>query len=368
MRIDVNSHEMKDAVEPLMSIIIPVYKVPEIYLRKCICSCIDQSVFNNIEIIIIHDASNDDCGQICDEYAEMYRNIIVKHKEERINGGLSAARNDGVKLATSKWITFLDGDDWLERDACEQMMRAVQIYSDVQIVITGEYKDYNGLQKPYKYFYEDGEIFDEEGCKRLQIDVLDFRKNISGVYAKLISREFLIENDIFHDNELKQGVEGIEFNVRMFGKANRAVFVKCYTYHYMYNDSSLSTRASDKTTELVYQGLKKIESYINSSENNGSLRHQFNNRILYVVITTAISGYFNPLNKMSYVERKQKYKRFLEKPLIRRAMLANADEDLSFARKMTLFFIRYKSYRAVQFIAVIRSIELHVKSSRRKNK
>ena len=95
-------------MSPLISIIIPIYKVPEKYLRKCIESAKKQTL-KEIEIILIDDESPDDCGRICDEYAQDDKRIRVIHQK---NKGLCGARNSGVREARSKWITFVDGDDW----------------------------------------------------------------------------------------------------------------------------------------------------------------------------------------------------------------------------------------------------------------
>ena len=81
-------------IEPFVSIIVPVYKVPEQYLRKCIESTMTQTL-KNIEILLVDDGSPDQCGKICDEYAEKDKRIRVLHKK---NGGLSSARNYGCKL------------------------------------------------------------------------------------------------------------------------------------------------------------------------------------------------------------------------------------------------------------------------------
>ena len=99
-------------IKPFVSIIVPVYKVPEQYLRKCIESTIAQTL-ENIEILLVDDGSPDQCGKICDEYAEKDNRIQVLHKK---NGGLSSARNYGCKAAQGKWIMFVDGDDWIEPD------------------------------------------------------------------------------------------------------------------------------------------------------------------------------------------------------------------------------------------------------------
>ena len=107
-------------IEPFVSIIVPVYKVPEQYLRKCIESTMTQTL-KNIEILLVDDGSPDQCGKICDEYAEKDKRIRVLHKK---NGGLSSARNFGCKAAQGKWVMFVDGDDWIEPDMCQTMYSA----------------------------------------------------------------------------------------------------------------------------------------------------------------------------------------------------------------------------------------------------
>ena len=105
---------------PLVSVIVPVYKVPEQYLRKSIES-IQKQTFTELEILLIDDGSPDRCGNICDEYAERDKRINVIHKK---NGGLASARNAGFYAATGDWIMFVDGDDWIEADMCEKMLDA----------------------------------------------------------------------------------------------------------------------------------------------------------------------------------------------------------------------------------------------------
>ena len=98
--------------EPVVSIIVPVYKVPEQYLRQCIDSLTSQTL-EKIEIILVDDGSPDQCGKVCDEYAKQDERIRVLHKK---NEGVCSARNEGINLATGKYLSFLDGDDWIEKD------------------------------------------------------------------------------------------------------------------------------------------------------------------------------------------------------------------------------------------------------------
>lgn len=99
----------------LISVIIPVYKV-ENYIHECLKSIIAQTVFKNIEVILVDDGSPDNCGKICDEYAEKYNEIKVVHRE---NGGLSVARNTGFENSTGEYICFIDSDDYVTPDFCE---------------------------------------------------------------------------------------------------------------------------------------------------------------------------------------------------------------------------------------------------------
>lgn len=101
---------MKDIV----SIIVPVYKVED-YLPRCVDSILHQT-YENIELILVDDGSPDSCGDMCEQYKIKDSRVKVLHKE---NGGLSDARNEGINLASGKYITFIDSDDWVAEDYIE---------------------------------------------------------------------------------------------------------------------------------------------------------------------------------------------------------------------------------------------------------
>lgn len=102
---------------PLVSIIIPVYNV-ELYLHECIDSIINQT-YTNLEIILVDDGSTDSSGRICDEYAENDKRIKVIHQQ---NAGQASARNNGLAIATGKFIYFPDSDDYISLDSIEKLL------------------------------------------------------------------------------------------------------------------------------------------------------------------------------------------------------------------------------------------------------
>lgn len=112
----------------LISVIIPVYNV-EKYIRKCLESIMNQT-YKNIEIILVNDGSTDNSGSICDDWACKDSRIKVIHKQ---NGGLSSARNEGLKSANGDFVTFIDSDDWVVTSYLEEMLLCQQKY-DADIV------------------------------------------------------------------------------------------------------------------------------------------------------------------------------------------------------------------------------------------
>ena len=114
---------------PLISVIVPVYNV-EKYLPMCVDSIIGQT-YRNLEIFLVDDGSPDNCGRICDEYAQKDKRIKVIHKK---NGGLSDARNVAIDIAKGEYITFVDSDDYLSLDFIEQLyLLAIQTDSEIAI-------------------------------------------------------------------------------------------------------------------------------------------------------------------------------------------------------------------------------------------
>ena len=117
---------------PKISVLVAAYNI-EKYISKCIESILAQT-YENLEIIIIDDGSSDDTLKICEDFAKTAANIKVIHQQ---NQGLSAVRNNGLKAATGEMVTFIDGDDYIEKDYVEKLFKAM---NDSDISVCGHKK------------------------------------------------------------------------------------------------------------------------------------------------------------------------------------------------------------------------------------
>lgn len=178
--------------KPMISIIMPVYKVEE-YVSRAIES-IQNQTFEAWELWTVDDGSPDKSGEICDEYAKRDSRIHVIHKE---NGGAPSARNAAMKLAEGKYFYFMDSDDWAESNMLEDMFNLAEKHQS-QLVVAAFYID---------TYYSDTEKYSEKKYNRscVFMNQQEFRKNAYQLFDKnllytpwnkLYLAEYLKENKI----------------------------------------------------------------------------------------------------------------------------------------------------------------------------
>lgn len=191
-----------------VSVIVPVYNV-EKYLHKCLSSILNQTM-REIEIILVDDGSTDGSGVICDEYAGKDERVRVIHKE---NGGLSDARNAGVKKAASDYVLFVDGDDYIKETMIECLYK-LAVQHRVDMTVCGVYNVYSNGEKPQC------EVLEEFQCDNVEAfgHVLVGQKIPGTVCNKLIKREIAqslvfpvgrLYEDAFYTTQLMQHVQSV---------------------------------------------------------------------------------------------------------------------------------------------------------------
>ena len=126
-------------IPSLISVIVPIYNVED-YMDECIKSILSQT-YSNLQIILVDDGSPDACPQKCDMWAEKDARIQVVHKQ---NGGLSSARNAGMKIATGEFISFIDSDDFIEEHMYEKLIQGFSLGKNIAITSIRIMRYFNG--------------------------------------------------------------------------------------------------------------------------------------------------------------------------------------------------------------------------------
>ena len=217
----------------LISIIVPVYNV-EKYVEKCINSIINQT-YKNLQIILVDDGSKDNSGKICDEFKLKDNRIEVIHKN---NGGLSDARNAGLKLAKGDYIGFVDSDDYIEADMYETLYNLIK-KNNSDISIVSFYEMYNGKVIGVRKSNELLEFSKIEAIKELLIDT----RIQSYAWNKLFKKS-LFENIEFPTNK---NFEDIATTLLLFEKANKVTLLEEPKYYYLRRDDSIIGDRNFKT-------------------------------------------------------------------------------------------------------------------------
>ena len=206
---------------PKISVIVPVYNV-ERYLPCCIDSILAQTLAD-FELLLIDDGSKDRSGEICDEYARKDSRIRVFHKP---NGGVTAARRDGVNMAMAGWIMFVDADDMLEKDALQTMWG----YCDGADIVKASFVGSDGRQWQH---VDIGAMTSEEFMQSLADG------NTYGVvYASLYKRGLFRESTFSFPRDIKIG-EDVLMNMELAQRVTKVVNIEDVVYWYRTNAGSV---------------------------------------------------------------------------------------------------------------------------------
>lgn len=210
----------------LISIVVPIYNVEQ-YLQKCVDSLINQT-YKNLEIILVDDGSPDNCPKICDEYAKQDSRIKVIHKE---NGGLSDARNAGMKIATGEYISFIDSDDWIKSEMVEDMYNRI-IEDNSDLVSSGVlWVDEDGVEIRNATVSENCVLNTEQAMTELIND----GKLKQHVWNKLYKAD-LIKNIPFDKGKYH---EDVFWSYKVIGEAERISIEKNSYYFYVQRSESI---------------------------------------------------------------------------------------------------------------------------------
>lgn len=331
---------------PIISIIVPVYKV-EKYLERCVKSLIHQTL-KDIEIILVDDGSPDQCGTICDELRENDARIRVVHK---CNGGLSSARNAGMKIAKGKYVGFVDSDDDVELEMFERMVDVAE-----ENVADFVMADYIRLEKEDKIFVTknlEAGVYRIEDIKRKIYPCLIMDKNIDygpilSVWCCIYRRDFLSENKIMFAEDIKWSEDNL-FNAMVSYCAKCFVYLKNENlYHYYQNEGTITTSYRFGAWDVYKKMNVYMEKYFGTSEEY-DFSYQLKLHMIYYACNVIEMECHAAKN---LCEAKKIVKLILDDPkLIRAFRKFQFPRDISWKFKIQLWLMRN---RFSGFLAIIR--------------
>ncbi len=226
-----------------LSVIVPVYNA-EKYLSKALDSLAAQTVADSMQIILIDDGSADASPSICDEFASNRPDTVVIHRK---NGGVSAARNAGIKEAAGEYIGFLDADDTVAPEYFEKLLKAAE-KNNCDMAMSGFTLVYEGDHRPVSPF-EDGEIFEGRSIADKIARKMLSDGSLNSVWSKIFRRSCITEHNIQFPQGVKIG-EDKRFVLDFLNHCSRAVYAGNCGYFYV-NIATSAMHSDKKMQELL---------------------------------------------------------------------------------------------------------------------
>lgn len=218
-------------MKPLVSVIVPVYKVED-YLIRCLESLCRQSL-QEIEIILVDDASPDRCGIICEEYAAQDFRFKVYH--HTFNRGLSAARNTGIQNATADYLLFVDSDDWVSEDFCKLPYECA-LHNQADLVMF----NYQRVKDDKMFFKGYSNVLSGHKSREEAINLL---LNNTAAWNKLYRKE-LFNEVCFPEGYL---FEDTGTTYKLFWNATNIYYIDKVLYFYQFRNASITQKRDSQT-------------------------------------------------------------------------------------------------------------------------
>lgn len=238
-------------MDELISVVIPVYKV-EKYIRKSLDSVLNQT-YKNLEVIIVDDGSPDNCPKIIDEYANKDNRIKVIHQK---NGGLSNARNSGIKIATGEYIAFVDSDDTIRLDMYEILYNLAKKYNaDISMcnLLNVSEDDNSNIIIPES---KDEEVVENVFTKVEALRHVLLDDKIGNYVCTKFFKRKLFENVLFPDGKV---YEDAATTYKLMDKAERVAYINLNLYYYLYGrvGAITTTFTKNKIYDSLYASYNK---------------------------------------------------------------------------------------------------------------
>lgn len=332
------------SIKNSVSFILPVYNIAKDYISQCINSILTQ-IGPADEIIIVDDGSKREIAEFLDSFSNEL--CIVIHKQ---NEGVSTARNCGIEKAKSRWICFIDPDDYIDGNCLKEVKTVLESEQDIYLF---DYFFISNNQKPVLYhFFPQQTISKEELYCSLLDDPKFVSVNVSPIgcgvpWAKIYKKDFLLKNQLFFDSECIRMQDNV-FNMYAFSKTDRIEYVQKAFYYYRFDhcNSYLNDYRPKVTAAFMY---------IASLRNDFFGTNVCSNRIKYLlnkwyvnILKTATNDIINIMNPITHSKRKTELKELPKKfPFL---IVYESKNIFSFKERVFLWLVKRGNYRLIRFL------------------
>ena len=259
-----------------VSVIVPVYNVYD-YIEKCLDSLVNQTL-KDIEIIVVNDGSPDNSQEIIDKYAKKYKNIKSYIKK---NGGLSDARNYGIKYAKGEYIAFLDSDDYVKVDMYEKMYNKAKE------------KDFDMVVCDILYLYPDKKLRVSSGISSDTVDIKKTYLTIHPAAWNKIFKKTLFDNDVYFKKNV--WFEDVEFIYRMLPYIKSIGVVKEDFNQYVQRPGSISNTFNMK----LYHYVDNMNGVIDFFKKR-KLYHEYEKELEYAYVRYIYATFIRSAKNFGY--------------------------------------------------------------------
>ncbi|WHY85192.1 glycosyltransferase [Neobacillus novalis] len=307
-------------MKPVISIIVPVYNV-EPFIEDCLNSILAQS-FSNLEVILVNDGSTDKSGDICHEYEKLDRRVKVINQEY---GGVSAARNAGVKVAQGVFIGFVDGDDRIDKDMYTKLYcLCEETNSDISICKLG--REING-----ELINEEEEVFIKE-----MDNTEAMRELFKGDLYRFSLCNKLFKRKCFENIQFPEGRihEDLSTTYRLIANADKAVYTNYIGYIYVKRENSILTSKFNQKRLDAFIGWDEILLFMN--EKYPKLSKEYISCFVY----GCVDNIYYILNQVTDKEASRKYLKKIQQSAMtyQRAIIKNEILSKKYKYIMTLLY------------------------------
>ena len=341
--------------ESVITIVVPVYKIKEEYLRKCLDSILNQSnpAWN---AILVDDGSPDNSGEICDEYQSKDSRFKVIHQK---NMGVSVARNAGIDTAVTEWVTFIDPDDWVESDLVDSIIPHLDT-DKADILAFGYVREYEN-KRLFESLGDDGFVSEQKladirlaPLERLIINGKVVKYSINAIWNKVYRRAFLNENSLRFEPEARKGQDRI-FNLYALDKTTKVYYLNKHLYHYRNdNENSIVNRYNPNTVRNSKIAFSLMESWIKKEHKSQIYTDRLNCWICSRIQGYMKLYYFNKESGLSYSEASKQLTKLLNEEPYKSAFRDVKKDMLTKEERVFVFWTKKHAYRMCLLLMKIR--------------